>query len=52
MKSMNEIQKTKSNKSPGDGEVVIETIKLGENKIIQALAKLFTECLYQGTTPS
>lgn len=42
----------RSIKSTGDVRIVIEAITLGGDNITQALAKLFIEYIYQGTTPS
>lgn len=46
------LSEIKNTKSPGDDRIVMEAINLGGYKITQALAKLFTKCIYQGTTLS
>lgn len=39
-------------RSPGEDGIVIESIKMGENKLLQAVKILFNKCLSTGATPS
>lgn len=39
-------------KTPGEDVLAIKTIKMGENKLLQAIKILFNACLSEGTTPS
>ncbi|KAH1008179.1 hypothetical protein HUJ05_008760 [Dendroctonus ponderosae] len=47
----NGLRQLKGNRAPGDDGLVIEAIKAGGRCVLQALRRLFTECMLRGITP-